>query len=129
MKNFLSATIAAVAISAGVIATPALAHHNANAQWVTDKQVPLTGVLKEVRDISPHAHWLVDVKNAKGGVDTWDLEAISSNALRRQGIMVKQQIKPGQTYTFFTAPSRDGSHTAFIVGIVLDGKRVDFVRL
>lgn len=127
MKKFLGAVIAAMAI--GVAAPPALAHHNANAQWQVEKSVELTGVLKELRDISPHAHWLVDIKNSKGGVDTWDLEAISANALRRQGVMVKQLIKPGQTYTFIVAPSRDGSKSAFIKAIVLDGKRIDFVRL
>lgn len=127
MRKILGALAAAVAIAAS--SAPALAHHNANAQWHTDQEVQLTGVLKELRDISPHAHWLVDIKNKAGSVDTWDFEAISANALRRQGIMVKQQIKPGQTYTFYCAPSRDGSKTAFIKGIVLDGKRIDFVRL
>jgi hypothetical protein len=127
MKKILGAAVVALAIAAG--SAPAIAHHNANAQWLTEKDVPLTGVLKELKDISPHAHWLVEVKNSKGGVDVWDLEAVSANLLRRQGIMVKQQIKPGQTYTFFTAPSRDGSKTAFIKAIMLDGKRVDFVRL
>ncbi len=127
MKKFLGAAVAALAIAAS--ATPAGAHHNANAQWFTERDVPLTGVLKELKDISPHAHWIIEVKNAKGGVDRWDLEAVSVNLLRRQGIMVKQMIKPGQTYTFYTAPSRDGSKTAFIKGILLNGKRVDFVRL
>lgn len=127
MNKLLGAAVAALALTAS--ATPAGAHHNANAQWFTERDVPLTGVLKELKDISPHAHWLVEVKNAKGGVDLWDLEAVSANLLRRQGIMVKQVIKPGQTYTFYTAPARDGSKSAFIKGILLNGKRVDFVRL
>ncbi len=129
MRKILGALVAAAAITSTVAVIPAFAHHNANAQWFTDRDVPVTGVLKELRDISPHAHWLVEVKNAQGGLDVWDLEAISANALRRQGIMVKQLIKPGQSYTFYTAPSRDGSKTAFIKGILLNGKRVDFVRL
>jgi hypothetical protein len=43
--------------------------------------------------------------------------------------MVKQQIKPGETYKVVYAPSRDNSKTGFLVGIYLEGKRVDFVRV
>jgi hypothetical protein len=126
MKNPVSAVLAAVTIAA---VTPALAHHNANAQWQTDKRLEITGVLKEVRDISPHAHWLFDIKDDAGKVDTWDFEGVGANALRRQGIMIKQQIKPGQTYKLVYSPSRDGSNSGFLVGMYIDGKRVDFVRI
>jgi hypothetical protein len=127
MKKILTAVLATVTIAAAT--TPVLAHHNANAQWHTEQTVELVAVLKEVRDIMPHAHWRVEVKGKDGKMVPWDLEAISANLLRRQGVMVKQQIKPGQEYTFYVSPSRDGSNSAFLVGIVLDGKRVNFVRL
>ena len=127
MKSSLSAVLIAGAIAA--TAVPAMAHHNANAQWQTDKRLEITGTLKEVRDISPHAHWLFDIKDAGGKVDTWDFEGISANALRRQGIMIKQVIKPGQDYKVVYSPSRDGSKAGFLVGIYIDGKRVDFLRV
>ena len=127
MKGSLSAVLIAGAITAATV--PAMAHHNANAQWQTDKRLEITGTLKEVRDISPHAHWLFDIKDAGGKVDTWDFEGISANALRRQGIMIKQVIKPGQEYKVVYSPSRDGSKAGFLVGIYIDGKRVDFLRV
>ena len=126
MKSSLSAVLIA---GIAVTAVPAMAHHNANAQWQTDKRLEITGTLKEVRDISPHAHWLFDIKDSGGKVDTWDFEGISANALRRQGIMIKQVIKPGQDYKVVYSPSRDGSKAGFLVGIYIDGKRVDFLRV
>jgi hypothetical protein len=127
MKSSISALLLAGTIALTV--APAMAHHNANAQWQTDKRLEITGTLKEVRDISPHAHWLFNIKDASGKVDTWDFEGISANALRRQGIMIKQQIKPGQDYKVVYSPSRDGSKAGFLVGIFIDGKRVDFLRV
>jgi hypothetical protein len=128
MKSSISALFVAGTIAATV--APAMAHHNANAQWQTDKRLEINGTLKEVRDISPHAHWLFDIKDAATGkVDTWDFEGISANALRRQGIMIKQVIKPGQDYKVVYSPSRDGSKAGFLVGIYIDGKRVDFLRV
>ena len=127
MKSSFSAALIAGTIALTV--APAMAHHNANAQWQTDKRLEITGTLKEVRDISPHAHWLFDIKDDGGKVDTWDFEAIGANALRRQGILIKQQIKPGQEYKHVYSPSRDGSKAGFLVGIYFDGKRVDFLRL
>jgi hypothetical protein len=127
MKSSVSAALIAGTIALTV--APAMAHHNANAQWQTDKRLEITGVLKEVKDISPHAHWLFDIKDSSGKVDTWDFEAIGANALRRQGIMIKQQIKPGQEYKLVYSPSRDGSKAGFLVGIYFDGKRVDFLRI
>ena len=126
-KKFLGA--AAAAITLATAGAPALAHHNANAQWQTDKTVELVGVLKQIRDIQPHAQWTIEVKNAKGQVETWHLEAIQNVALRRQGVKVKDDLVPGRTYTFFVSPSRDGSKAAFIKGLVINGKRIDMVRL
>ena len=120
---------AAFAIAIAATGAPAFAHHNANAQWQTDKTVQMTGVLKEIRDIQPHAQWTVEIKNAQGKVEEWHLEAIQNAALRRQGVKVKTELVPGQTYTYILAPSRDGTKTAFLKGIVINGKKIDIVRL
>ncbi len=115
----------AIALFAAAAAiTPVQAHHNANAQFFIGKEVAVTGVLKEVRDISPHAIWAAQV-----GPDLWHFEAVSSNALRRQGILVKQDIVPGQTYTFYIAPSRTpGEKAGFLTGIMIKGKKITIVR-
>jgi hypothetical protein len=127
MKTTVRALVAALAIT--TLSAPAFAHHNANAQWQTDKRLELTGTLKEVRDMAPHSQWAFDVRDASGKVNTWHFEAVQNAALRRQGIIVKQQIKPGTTYKLVYSPSRDGSNSGFLIAIYIDGKRVDFVRL
>jgi hypothetical protein len=120
-----SMILGALALSALMSGVSASAHHNANAEWQTDKELPMTGKLVMVRDIMPHAQWVFEVKG-----EQWKFEAISANALRRQGVLVKTAIKPGQTYNFFYSPSRTaGKKTGFLTALVLNGKKVTFVRL
>jgi hypothetical protein len=123
MSKLITLPLALAALA--VTATPALAHHNANAEWQTDKQLSAVGRLIEVRDINPHAMWTFDINGVK-----WKMEAISANALRRQGVAVKDVIRPGQVYTIYFAPSRTAGKTAgFLSAIQINGKKVTFVRL
>lgn len=111
--------------TAAFMATPASAHHNANAEWQTDKELTTTGKLVEVRDIMPHSVWTFDVNGVQ-----WKMEAISANALRRQGVAVKEMIRPGQVYKIFYAPSRTAGKTSgFLSAIEINNKKVTFVRL
>jgi hypothetical protein len=125
----LASAVFGAILLAGV-SIPASAHHNANAEWRIGEEVPLVGVLAEVRDIVPHAIWMVNVKNAQGKYELWHLETIGTNAFRRQGVSVKQDLKVGQTYTFFIAPARKaGERGGFLTGMIINGKKLTIVRL
>lgn len=128
MKKLVQSMMAAAVLC--VSAGQASAHHSANAEWLTDQVVEMEGVLKEVQNINPHAHWFFDVKGKDGKVVTWDFETVSANQLRRQGISVKDDIKVGETYKFAYSPARHGSEPrGLLVGVYINGKRVDFFSI
>jgi uncharacterized protein DUF6152 len=118
-----------VSLSFFAVAAPALAHHSANSQFDTSKEFILTGVLTELEEVNPHSQWHVDVKAADGTVTSWKLEGVSPNNLRRAGIRVKDDLKIGGTYSFTVAPSRDGSHIAFLKAVTVNGRLVQMIQL
>jgi uncharacterized protein DUF6152 len=127
VKRNLLASI--VSLSFFAVAAPAVAHHSANSQFDTSKEFILTGVLTELEEINPHSQWHVDVKAADGTVTSWKLEGVSPNNLRKAGIRVKDDLKIGGTYSFTVAPSRDGSHIAFLKAVNVNGRLVQMIQL
>ena len=127
VKRSLLACI--VSLSFFAVAAPAIAHHSANSQFDTSKEFILTGVLTELEEINPHSQWHVDVKAADGTVTSWKLEGVSPNNLRKAGIRVKDDLKIGGTYSFTVAPSRDGSHIAFLKAVDVNGRLVQMIQL
>ena len=118
-----------VSLSFFAVAAPAVAHHSANSQFDTSREFILTGVLTELEEINPHSQWHVDVKAADGTVTSWKLEGVSPNNLRKAGIRVKDDLKIGGTYSFTVAPSRDGSHIAFLKAVNVNGRVVQMIQL
>ena len=127
MKRILNiCAVAALAFSAA----PALAHHNANAQYDNSKVDRVTGTLTEIRDISPHAQWkLVSVDPQTKQQITWSFESVSNANLRRLGIEVKKDLRIGNTITIIYTPARDGSKTGFLTGVVIGGKEFIVAKL
>jgi Family of unknown function (DUF6152) len=106
------------------IAMPTQAHHAVNAQFDLSRLVPLTGTLARLDNLNPHAYWRFDVKAANGSVQRWNLESLAPAGLRRAGIMLKQDIKVGQSYTMKIAPSRNGTPSGLLLVINLKGKDI-----
>ena len=127
VKRTLLASI--VSLSFFAVAAPGRAHHSANSQFDTSTEFILTGVLTKLEEINPHSQWHVDVKAADGTVTSWKLEGVSPNNLRRAGIRVKDDLKIGGTYSFTVAPSRDGSHIAFLKAVNVNGRVVQMIQL
>ena len=124
-------TLLASALSLSLLAlgVPAIAHHSANSQFDTSQEFVLTGVLIQLDDVNPHSMWHVDVKAADGTVTAWRLEGVSPNSLRRLGLSIKNDLKFGGTYSFTCAPSRDGSKSAFLKAVTVNGKLFQMVQL
>ena len=74
-------------------ATPVLAHHSANAEFDTQKQMTITGVLTKLEVVNPHSWWEIDVKGPDGKVTSWRLESNSPAGLIRLGVKVKSEVK------------------------------------
>jgi len=120
MKNLK--TLLAV-VSLGIAASPALAHHNANAAYNTAVQVQRTGPLIELRDIEPHAVWKFAVVDTQTKAQTvWTLEGVNSSELHRMGLLIRQDLKPGSSMTYIFSPSRDGSNTGLLKAVIIGSK-------
>ena len=127
MKKTLLILASATVLAAS--AAPALAHHSANAEFDTSKSAQVTGVLVELKDINPHSEWSATVKTADGKTENWSFQGVSPSVLRRQGVKVKEQIKPGDTYTFIYAPSWTSPTLGLLVAMVIDGKRYQYINI
>ena len=126
-KNILVSVAAALTVAAG--ATPVLAHHSGNAEFDTSKENRLVGQLVEMKDINPHSRWLVTAKGPDGKVQNWEFEGVSPSALRRGGVKVKEEIRPGDTFTFIYAPAWNGSNMGLLTSMIINGRTVVYVKV
>ena len=115
-----------LAAALGLAPAAAQAHHAVNAQFDVTKLARLTGVLVRLDNINPHAYWTFDVKGADGKVQQWRLESVAPAGLRRAGVRLKEDIRPGQPYTFTFATARNGSNTGLLLGIMINGELKTF---
>ncbi|MEP7242467.1 MAG: DUF6152 family protein [Gammaproteobacteria bacterium] len=114
----LAAVLAAAVLWA---AGPALAHHSF-AMFERDKEVTLTGTVREFQWTNPHAFIEVDVADPKGTAEKWSVEMNSPNNLTRQG-WKSSMLKAGDKVSVTINPLRDGKKGGLFVSVVLpDGK-------
>jgi hypothetical protein len=71
------------------------AHHSLAAEYDQKKNVTLTGTLTKLDWRNPHAWIYMDVKNASGGIDKWECELGSPNAMTRAGF-TQESVKVGE---------------------------------
>ena len=101
----------------------ASAHHSF-AAFDTTRQVTLTGTVKEFQWTNPHCWLHIDVTNADGTVEQWQLEALSPNVLGRLG-WKKNSVKPGDKVTVLANPTREGGHGGALISITdASGKKI-----
>ncbi len=103
------------ALSVGV---PASAHHSHNAYEVTTWS-PLEGVVKEIHWVVPHSWVYIDVKDAKGEVGTWALEAAGPNAIMANGVK-REDVKVGDKIKVRCHILRDGTNGCLLGFITPD---------
>ena len=107
-----------------LVAAPVFAHHSA-VMFDDQKEITVTGVVKEFQYTNPHSWLLVDVKNKDGTVTTWGFEAEGPSTLTRAGIR-KSDLMPGTELTISGHPMRDGRPAAsWITAKRADGKDLD----
>lgn len=85
---------------------PLSAHHshgNYAPGWT-----PLQGTVTEVHYLTPHSWIYLEVKNAKGEIVTWALEAAAGSSLDRVGIK-RDIVKPGDAIKASCRALRDGT--------------------
>jgi hypothetical protein len=92
------------------LTAPTLAHHSA-VMFDDQKEVTVTGVVKEFQYTNPHSWLLIDVTNEDGSVTTWGFEAEGPSTLTRAGIR-KSDFSPGTKVTITGHPMKDGRPAA-----------------
>jgi hypothetical protein len=99
-------------LTAGMIVTPAAAHHSVSGQFDQSKPMELTGTISKIDWINPHIYIHLDVKDAKGKVTTWALATLPTAMMRRSRITKESlQGKPGEIVKVDAVPARDGTKT------------------
>jgi hypothetical protein len=97
-------------LGAAVLATPAAAHHSF-AMFDTQKQVELSGTVREFQWTNPHSWLQLEVDGTE-----YSIELGSPNTMVRKGWR-KTTFKPGDKVTVKINPMRDGSPGgAFVTG-------------
>jgi hypothetical protein len=114
-----------IAIVVALATLPAMAHHSAN-MFDGQKEVTLTGVVKEFQYSNPHSWLLVDVKGPDGKVTTWGFEAEGPSSLTRAGIHLKD-FMPGTVVTITGHPMKDGRPAATWMKAIRDKDKKLFI--
>ena len=85
---------------------PITAHHSLAAEFDVTRMVTVTGAITNMRWTNPHSWLHVDVKNARGQVEKWEIEFSSPNSLYRRGWR-RTDLPPKSIVTVVGYPSRD----------------------
>lgn len=101
-KSFYLATLCAIAL-----ALPVGAHHSHN-NYDVAKWTPFEGTVREVHWLVPHSWILLDIKNDKGEVVTWALEAANPTSIMENGVK-REDVRPGDRIRVRCHVLRDGS--------------------
>jgi hypothetical protein len=123
MKVLRQAVLGAVLAGALLGATVTAFAHHSFAMFDRDKEVTLTGTVREFQWTNPHAFIEMDVPDPKGGTaEKWSIELNSPNNLTRQG-WKSSMLKAGDKISLTMNPLRDGKKGGLFVSVVLpDGK-------
>jgi hypothetical protein len=90
-----------------------------------EREITVTGVVKEFQYTNPHSWLLVDVTDNDGTVTTWGFEAEGPSTLARAGIR-KSDLSPGTEITITGNPMRDGRPAAaWLHAVRGDGKAIN----
>lgn len=120
MKGLAIAAAAAIAVM--ITSAAAYAHHSAAGIDQT-RTVTEEGVVKQFKWANPHSWIEVEVPNAKGGSDIWNLEMNPPSYLIRAG-WKSTTIKPGDKIKFTARPFKNGDPGGIFVSLILPNGKV-----
>lgn len=108
MKKILFASVAFVG---GAIATgAAIAHHSFSAEFDSEKQVELSGIVTKVEWTNPHVWFYINVRDAATGeTANWGAEMGPPHLLQRQGWR-RETLAIGERVTVNGFLARNGSN-------------------
>jgi len=122
LKSFL----AVLAFAAGTLVNSASAHHNMTAMFDLNDKVTLTGTFTKVDWRNPHIYLTMDVKDAAGKFETWQIEGPSPSFFRTRDVgKAEFDAAVGKPVTAEASRARDKSRSGLMRIVTLpDGKVV-----
>jgi len=120
MKAFLSLLTLMSAASLG--GGPARAHHALSANYDTDTVGTIEGVVVEVFWANPHIHYYMEVVNADGMTELWDIESSNLSNMVSAG-WAKDTIQTGDRIRISGHLGRGGTRR-----LELDRDSLEIVR-
>jgi hypothetical protein len=103
---------------------PTSAHHSFPAEFLSDEEATLTGVVSNVWFKNPHARFSIDVTDEDAKVTTWELQTHALTTLRQQG-WTDSTLQQGMQITVHGNLARAGRKKLFIRWLDLpDGTRL-----
>jgi hypothetical protein len=111
-------TASRLALLAAVCVTASAFAHHSFAMFDQSKQLTLKGTVREFQWTNPHAWIHLDVPNASGGVDSWQVELNSPNNLKRQG-WKSTSLTVGEKVTLMLNPLKDGTKGGLFISVTL----------
>ena len=111
-----------------MLAVPVSAHHSLSSFWDTDKTASITGIVKSVKLVNPHASMIVEVTDANGQKSDWSIVARGSVSLLRQLGWKEDTVPVGMKVTVEGSPSRNPGAHGLAAGTIKrpDGSVVTF---
>jgi len=97
-----------VAIICAVVAVMPVRAHHSHGNYDLTKWTTMEGTVKELHLLVPHSWVYMDVKDDKGEVTTWALEATGPSGLTKVGVK-REDVRPGDTIKVRCHLLRDGS--------------------
>ena len=121
--------VAAALFLAGslVLVSSARAHHSIANFWDGNKDISVSGVIKEVKLVNPHSELTLEVME-DGNPVKWLAFGLGITDLRRRGITNEMLLNKKVTFEGHP-PKRAAGKGIFLTGIVFeDGKKIDIAE-
>jgi hypothetical protein len=107
MSNDMPSRIVIAALLALGCVVPLAAHHS-HANYDISTWTIMQGTVKQLVLMAPHSIVYLDVKDEKGGVATWALEATNQRTIYNNGVK-KDDVRPGDLIKARCHLLRDGA--------------------
>jgi Family of unknown function (DUF6152) len=110
------------------LSVTAYAHHSFNSFWQMDKTVEITGIVKSVKLVNPHANMVIEVTDTNGAKSLWSITSRGSVSALRAGGWKEDTVTIGMKVKVQGNPSRVEGAKGLAAGKITkpDGSEVWF---
>jgi hypothetical protein len=117
--------LAAILVMAATVPVPA--HHSFTNFWFMDREVEITGVVKEVKLVNPHSELTIEVASGPQA-GTWYITSRATGSGLRRGGWTPDTLPVGTVVKVQGNPSRKEGAKALAAGRITlpDGKTLSF---